>query len=170
MKQSQIINNIKQRLGIEQLNEMQQEVEKFDSTRVIESISGWHDYKKQCKIRSMHTYYTRLKVPKENRVVTLSEFGGYSLKIDGHVFNDDKFFGYKKFKKIDDFVSALKKLYLKKLKPLIAKGLSAAIYTQVSDVEEEINGLITYDRKICKISCEEMKALNDALYEEAKNC
>ena len=103
-----------------------------------------------------------------NRPVTLSEFGGYSLKVSGHVFNEDKFFGYKKFKTQEEFVDALKKLYNKKLLPLIAKGLSAAIYTQVSDVEEEINGLVTYDRKVVKISVEEMKALNEKLYKEAE--
>ena len=117
----------------------------------------------------MHTYYTRLKVPKDVRPVTLSEFGGYSLKIENHVYNENKFFGYKKFKTKEAFVSAIKKLYLSKLLPLIKKGLSAAIYTQVSDVEEEINGLVTYDRKIVKIPPEEMKALNDALYEAAEN-
>ncbi len=149
-------------------NKMQSAVKVMDSTRVVESISGWHDYKNQCDIKSLHTYYTKLKVPKDKRPVTLSEFGGYSLKIDGHVFNENKFFGYKKFKSKEKYIKALKKLYLNKLKPLISQGLCAAIYTQVSDVEEEINGLITYDRKVVKISCEEMKKLNDALYIEAK--
>ena len=148
---------------------MQKMVAELDNTRVIESISGWHDYKNACDIKSLHTYYTRLKVPKDVRPVTLSEFGGYSLKIENHVYNENKFFGYKKFKTKEAFVSAIKKLYLSKLLPLIKKGLSAAIYTQVSDVEEEINGLVTYDRKIVKIPPEEMKALNDALYEAAEN-
>ena len=141
-------------------------VEVMDDTRVIESISGWHDYNNQCLIRSLHTYYTPLKVPKDNRPVTLSEFGGYSLKISNHVFNENKFFGYKKFKDKELFVSALKKLYLSKLLPLISKGLCGAIYTQVSDVEEEINGLVTYDREVVKISPEVMKEINNALYDE----
>jgi len=146
---------------------MQEAVKLVDQSRVIESISGWHDYKNQCDIKSLHTYYTKLKVPKDLRPVTLSEFGGYSLKISGHVFDEKKFFGYKKFKSQEKFVVALKKLYKEKLLPLISKGLSAAIYTQVSDVEEEINGLVTYDRKVIKIAPEEMKALNEALYAEA---
>ncbi len=149
-------------------NKMQSAVKVLDQTRIVESVSGWHDYKNQCDIKSLHTYYTKLKVPKDERPVTLSEFGGYSLKIDGHVFNENKFFGYKKFKNKEKYLKALQKLYLNKLKPLISQGLCAAIYTQVSDVEEEINGLITYDRKVIKISCEEMKKLNDALYIEAK--
>ena len=85
------------------------------------------------------------------------------MKVSGHVFNEDKAFGYKKFKMQDKLVKALEKLYLKKLLPLIKKGLSGCIYTQVSDVEEEINGLITYDREVQKIPTEKMKALNDKL-------
>ena len=65
-------------------------------------------------------------------------------------------------------LSALKKLYLKKLKPLIAKGLCGAIYTQVSDVEEEINGLTTYDRKIVKVPIEEMAKINAEIQREAE--
>ena len=114
----------------------------------------------------MHTYYTPLRVPKDERAVVLSEFGGYSKKTEGHVFSE-KEFGYKIFKTDEALQSALKKLYLKKLKPLIKKGLSACVYTQVSDVEEEINGLVTYDREVVKIPVEVMRAINDALYAEA---
>ncbi len=138
-----------------------------DPTRVVESVSGWHDYKKQCDIRSIHNYYFPLRVPKDTRPVTLSEFGGYALKVEGHIFSDDKSFSYRAYKTQAKFVNALKKLYLNKVRPLIKKGLSACIYTQVSDVEEEINGLITYDRKVAKIDETEMKQLNDALIAEA---
>ena len=114
----------------------------------------------------MHTYYTPLRVPKDIRPVVLSEFGGYSMKTAGHVYSE-KEFGYKIFKSEKELSEALTKLYLKKLKPLITKGLSAAVYTQLSDVEEEINGLITYDRQVVKVSRELMKALNGELYKEA---
>ena len=89
------------------------------------------------------------------------------MKIDGHVFDESKEFGYKKFKTQKDLVQALKKLYLKKLKPLIKKGLSACVYTQVSDVEEEINGLVTYDRKVVKVPVEIMRAINEEIEKEA---
>jgi hypothetical protein len=85
------------------------------------------------------------------------------MKVSGHVFNEEKEFGYKKFKTQEDFVKALEKLYLKKLLPLIKKGLSGCIYTQVSDVEEEINGLVTYDRAVQKIPTEKMREINDKL-------
>jgi beta-galactosidase/beta-glucuronidase len=140
-----------------------------DDTRIIDSVSGWHDQgKEKTTLRSLHIYYTKLKVPKDTRPVVLSEFGGYSMKTKGHVFAEEKEFGYKKFKSQEDLLVALKKLYLKKLLPLIKKGLCACIYTQVSDVEEEINGLVTYDRKVVKVPIEEMLAINTAIKEEAE--
>lgn len=144
------------------------EVKEKDPTRIVDSVSGWHDqgYGKT-ELKSLHTYYTPLKVPRDKRAVVLSEFGGYSMKIDGHVFDESKEFGYKKFKTQKDLVQALKKLYLKKILPLIKKGLSACIYTQVSDVEEEINGFFTYDRKVLKVPVSEMKEINDQIKKEA---
>jgi hypothetical protein len=105
-------------------------------------------------------------VPKDPRAVVLSEFGGYSMKVDDHVFDSEQEFGYKKFKTKQELQSALIKLYKEKLLPLLEKGLSASIYTQVSDVEEEINGLVTYDRKVVKVDTSLMKELNQALYSE----
>lgn len=139
-------------------------VREMDGTRIIDSVSGWHDQGVgKTELRSLHIYYTPLRVPKDSRPVVLSEFGGYSLKTEGHVFDPDKEFGYKKFKDKAALLAALQKLFLKKVKPLIAKGLSGAIYTQVSDVEEEINGLVTYDRAVQKVPTAAMRAINDEL-------
>ncbi|MBR3894860.1 MAG: glycoside hydrolase family 2 [Clostridia bacterium] len=144
-------------------------IRKTDPTRIIDSVSGWHDQGVgKTELRSLHTYYTKLKVPKDTRPVVLSEFGGYSMKIDGHVFDEEKEFGYKKFRDANALLGAVRTLYLKKLKPLIAKGLCGCIYTQVSDVEEEINGLWTYDREIVKLPIEEMKKINDEIAAEAE--
>lgn len=144
-------------------------VKKLDPTRVVDSVSGWHDQGAlKTEIKSLHTYYTKLKVPKDERCVVLSEFGGYSLKTSGHVFNENKEFGYKKFKNQDELIKAIEELYVKKLIPLISQGLSAAVYTQLSDVEEEINGLVTYDRKIVKASVEKMKRINDLVNAESQ--
>ncbi len=140
----------------------------LDSTRLIDAVSGWHDQGvKKTTMRSLHTYYTPLKVPHDPRPVVLSEFGGYSMQTPGHVYDPDKLFGYKKFKTQAELAAALEKLYLKKLLPLIKKGLCAAIYTQVSDVEEEINGLVTYDRRVVKLPVDFLRRLNDALMEKA---
>lgn len=143
-------------------------IREIDNTRIIDTVSGWHDQGVgKTELKSLHTYYTPLRVPKDPRPVVLSEFGGYSMKTEGHVFDESKEFGYKKFKTQADLVAALEKLYLKKLLPLLKKGLCGCIYTQVSDVEEEINGLVTYDRKVVKVPVEKMRAINDALAEAA---
>ena len=144
-------------------------VREKDPTRIIDSVSGWHDQGVgKTELLSLHTYYTPLRVPKDKRAVVLSEFGGYSMKCDGHVYDENKEFGYKKFKSQEQLTAALKKLYLSKLKPLIKRGLCGCIYTQVSDVEEEINGLVTYDRKIVKVPAQEMAAINAEIAKEAK--
>ena len=102
-------------------------------------------------------------MPKDKRCLVLSEFGGYSIKTDGHVFSPDKSFGYRIYKSPSAFANAFKKLYEKRIIPNIDKGLSATVYTQVSDVEEEINGLVTYDRKVTKLPAELVKELNAQL-------
>ncbi len=139
-------------------------VKMTDPTRIVESVSGWHDYKNKCDVKSLHIYYTKLKLPRDPRPISLSEFGGYSYKVAGHVADEKKFFGYKKFKSNEKYVSAIKKLYSGKVAPLIKKGLCACIYTQLSDVEDELNGVITYDRKKVKISPKVFFALNGELY------
>ncbi|MBR6727583.1 MAG: glycoside hydrolase family 2, partial [Clostridia bacterium] len=93
----------------------------------------------------------------------LSEFGGYSLPVEGHVFNPKKVYGYRKFKDEADFRAAVLTLYREEILPAARAGLSGAIYTQLSDVEDEINGLVTYDRKHVKVDPAEMQALAEAL-------
>jgi len=138
----------------------------LDDTRIIDSVSGWHDQgKDKTTLCSLHTYYTPLRVPRDSRPVVLSEFGGYSMKIPDHVYSEKKF-GYKIFKTEEELCQGISRLFLKKLLPLIKKGLCASIYTQLSDVEEEINGLVTYDRARVKIKREVMRSLNEALYRE----
>lgn len=137
---------------------------KKDPTRIVDSVSGWHDQGVgKTALRSLHIYYTPLRVPRDARPVVLSEFGGYSMQTEGHVFDPLHEFGYKKFKTEQELCDALRVLYVKKLKPLIAKGLCGAIYTQVSDVEEEINGLVTYDRAVQKVPTAVMRAINDEI-------
>lgn len=140
-------------------------VQEKDNTRIIDAVSGWHDQgEEKTTLKSLHTYYTPLKVPRDSRPVVLSEFGGYSMLCNGHTFSE-KEFGYKKFKTQKSLLKALEKLYLKKVKPLINRGLCACIYTQVSDVEDEINGLVTYDREIIKVPVEFMRRINESLTE-----
>lgn len=143
-------------------------LKQLDDTRLIDSVSGWHDQGVgKTTLKSLHTYFTPLRVPKDVRPVVLSEFGGYSLPVAGHQYSE-KTFGYKVFKTEETYRAALEKLYLQKVKPLISKGLCACIYTQVSDVEEEINGLVTYDRKKWKVPVAFMQKINAALQEESE--
>ena len=79
--------------------------------------------------------------------------------MEGHLFNPEKAYGYKACKSLPDFNRDLQALYTEKVLPAVKNGLCAAIYTQVSDVEDEINGLLTYDRKICKADPEQMQTI-----------
>ena len=107
----------------------------------------------------------------KGRAMVLSEFGGYACKIEGHAFNPDNTYGYRFFKSMDDFENALVALYKKEVIPTIEKGLCATILTQVSDVEDETNGLLTYDRRVLKVNSDRMKKLSNDLYSsfEKKN-
>ncbi len=138
-----------------------------DPTRVIDHASGWHD-QGAGDVNSFHIYFTPFIFPKygknDERAICLTEFGGYSMSIDGHRFNTDKTFGYRIYKSKASLEKALETLYIKRLLPLISKkGLSALVYTEVSDVEDETNGLLTYDREIVKVDIDFMKKINEQM-------
>ena len=135
---------------------------KLDDTRFIDSTSGWFRRKKT-QVDSRHVYFRKVKLEAKDKPLFLSEFGGYSCKIEGHSFNPDETYGYGKFTEREKFVEALTALYMEQIVPCVEKGLSAAVYTQVSDVEDETNGLRTYDRKIEKVTPAEMLPIAEAL-------
>lgn len=141
------------------------DMKKIDPTRLIDSVSGWNDQGKGTSdTKSLHIYFKPLFVPRnDDRCYILSEFGGYSIKTDDHVYSPHKSFGYRIYKSPDAINNAFKKLYEKTIIPRIDKGLSATVYTQVSDVEEEINGLVTYDRKHIKFDVDMVKQINSQL-------
>ena len=130
-----------------------------DPTRTVDHASGWHD-QKIGDTKSLHVYFKKysFKPDKLGRAVLLSEFGGYNLRCEGHCFNS-KDFGYKRFKSEKELEKALDKLYSAEIRPAFEQGLSAAVYTQLTDVEDEVNGLITYDRKVVKIAPEAMRKI-----------
>lgn len=125
-------------------------IRKKDPTRLIDQTSGWFD-QKGGDFKSVHNYFRKLNVWKEPRAFVISEYGGYTCHIDGHS-SVERVFGYRKFATAKELSEAFRKLLEKEIKPLIPKGLCGAVYTQVSDVEEEVNGILTYDRRICKLS------------------
>lgn len=133
----------------------------LDDTRLIDHASGWSD--QGGEFRSIHKYFVPFKMPKkESRPVILTEYGGYSLSLYNHTYSN-KTFGYAKFKNKSALNAALTKLWTKEIIPAKEQGLCAAIYTQLSDVQDETNGIVTYDRQQIKVDCENLKRLNDRL-------
>ena len=134
----------------------------LDDTRFVDSTSGWFA-QKESDVESLHIYFRKLQTGRRNRPQFLSEFGGWSLKIPEHSYNLEQTYGYKKYTDRETFVRDLKALYLEQVLPLIPRGLCAAVYTQVSDVEDETNGLLTFDRKAAKVTPEEFRAVSGKL-------
>ena len=97
--------------------------------------------------------------PTGRRPLLLTEFGGYSCALADHRFNPDEEYGYQKYATPVEFQTALSKLYRNDILPQIPRGLCGTILTQVSDVEDETNGLVTYDRMVIKADREEMQAI-----------
>lgn len=134
-------------------------IKAMDNTRIVDSASGWHD-RGQTDVISKHIYFTPIKVHSGNKPWCLTEFGGLSTRVKGHTFNN-KMFGYKIFNSKQGLTKAYKNLFEKTIIPQIKDGLSATVYTQVTDVEDELNGLFTYDRKVQKIDTEVLKSINE---------
>ena len=137
----------------------------MDDTRFIDATSGWFRRGKT-DVDSLHIYFGSWnKLKAGDKPLVLSEFGGYCYAAEGHLFNPEKAYGYKACKTLQDFQADVHSLYLQRILPAAKKGLCAAIYTQVSDVEDEINGFLTYDRKLCKADPQAMQEIAKALQE-----
>ena len=134
----------------------------LDDTRFVDSTSGWFRQRKS-DVDSRHVYFRKVNLKAGDKPLVLSEFGGKTYKAEGHIFNPDKSYGYGGCETLEALNEALVKLYTDEIIPCAKNGLCAAIYTQVSDVEDEINGLVTYDRKVEKIDPEKLLPIADAL-------
>ena len=135
----------------------------LDGTRLIDSDCGWYD-QGAGDVGGNHIYFLPIRMKNDGkRILSLSEFGGFSERIPGHCFSP-KNFGYKTFKSKEKLERGLAKLFMGGLKTVIQKEkLSSYVFTQLSDVEQETNGLITYDREVCKVDVDFMKKLNDEM-------
>lgn len=136
-------------------------IKAMDPTRTVDSTSGWHDNGND--FVSKHIYFYPIYVPKDERCYLLSEFGGYSKPTPGHMCSK-ALFGYHMYPTKGLLQRAYKKLFEKRIIANIPKGLSATVYTQVSDIEGEINGLITYDRKVEKFDRAFLREINSSVH------
>ena len=131
----------------------------MDDSRIWNAASGWFK-NSDSDVQSEHIYFGSLKMkPNGRQPLLLTEFGGYSCALAGHRFNPDEEYGYQKYASPVEFQRALAKLYRSDILPQIKKGLCGAILTQLSDVEDETNGLVTYDRMVVKADREEMRKI-----------
>lgn len=138
-------------------------VKNFDPTRLVDHASGWYDHGAG-DFNSMHKYVVPILGRKnDGRIFAVTEFGGYSRIVSDHTWDEKKSFGYMMYKTKGDLTKAYKKLYERQIIPLIDKGLSATVYTQVSDVENEVNGILTYDREHIKIDEDVIIEINKKL-------
>lgn len=144
-------------------------IRKRDDTRPIDHASGWYD-QGGGDIKSIHWYfrpYHHKQPPKEQRPICLTEYGGYNCAVPGHCWGEGAEFGYKKIADPAEFNRAFQKLMEEQIIPAKESGLAAAVYTQVSDVEGERNGLLTYDRRVCKANEAIFRAVNAKLTGDA---
>jgi hypothetical protein len=139
-------------------------IRKLDPSRLVDNASGWTD-RSVGDVMDVHSY-PGPAVPRieEKRAVVLGEFGGLGLPLSGHTWQQDKNWGYRSFTTRDDLTDAYLGL-IRKLHALTGEqGLSAAVYTQTTDVEVEVNGLMTYDRELIKMDVNSVAAADRTLY------
>lgn len=146
-------------------NEIADEVKALDPTRPVNHVSGWID-QGGGDIRSYHSYLRPFRLPgrfrrllgrRDRRVHALSEYGGYSLGVEGHDWSTREF-GYRHFETSGDLAAGFTALHRDQIEPALERGLAAVVYTQLSDVEDELNGLLTWDREVLKIPAEVVRA------------
>ena len=139
----------------------------IDSTRFYDATSGWFAQKKS-DLDSEHIYFRAEELHAKERPMFLSECGGFSYAVEGHMFNTEKSYGYGACKSTEELTDRIVDMYNIMVVPGIKGGVCGCVYTQVSDVEDEINGMYTYDREICKVNKEKMQALAARIYDEIK--
>ena len=136
----------------------------YDPSRLVNNASGWTDHQVG-HVHDIHAYPGPGMPPlEEERAVVLGEFGGLGLPIEGHTWQDRENWGYRSYETQEELTDAYVDL-LEKLRFLIGDGLAAAVYTQTTDVEIEVNGMLTYDRAILKKDPERARAAAMRLYQ-----
>ncbi|MBN1804412.1 MAG: hypothetical protein JW837_04115 [Sedimentisphaerales bacterium] len=138
-------------------------VRELDPSRLVNNTSGWAD-RGVGDVHDIHRYPGPASPPvEEKRAAVLGEFGGLGLPVKGHTWQDEKNWGYVSYKSPEELTDAYIVL-IDNLRSLIADGLCAGVYTQTTDVEVEVNGLMTYDRAMIKMDAARITAENKRLY------
>ncbi len=149
--------------GEHDTNEILKMVKSLDASRLVDGPSGWED-RGYGNMKDMHNYPGPDMFPAmPERASVLGEFGGLGYPVEGHLWwTDKRNWGYRTYQTQAELEAAYEAV-IQKLAPLVKSGLSAAVYTQTTDVEGEVNGLMTYDRKLLKFNAEKLAKLHRAL-------
>lgn len=145
-------------------NDVAAEVKRLDPSRLVNHVSGWID-QGGGDIRSFHSYLRPFVLRRrrgDRRAHALTEYGGYSLRVPGHDWSDLEF-GYRHFESAGELAAAFLALHEEQVAPAVRAGLSATVYTQLSDVEDELNGLLTWDREVLKVPADVVRRVTSAL-------
>ena len=148
-------------------DEMYDFVKSLDNTRLADATSGWFAQSKN-DFDSEHIYFKAIEVEPKERPLFLSECGGYSMAVEEHYYSKYNVYGYGGSDDAAKLTDDILNLYEVMVLPAAPKGMCGCIYTQLSDVEDEINGLYTYDRKVCKVEKDRMLAMAKKLQEAVK--
>ena len=146
---------------------MYDHVKSLDNTRLADSTSGWFAQNKN-DFDSEHIYFKAISVEPKDRPMFMSECGGYSMAVEGHYYSKYNVYGYGGSESAEKLTEDILNLYDVMILPAVPKGMCGCIYTQLSDVEDEINGLYTYDRKVCKVEKDKMADMAKKLQEAVK--
>ncbi len=139
---------------------------RYDPTRLLNSVSGWVD-RGIGSFLDIHSYPApAIEPPGPGRAVVVGEFGGLGLPVEGHLWLQEGSWGYQGYKDIETLLGDYQR-HLRTLRGLTGLGVAAAIYTQTTDVEREVNGWLTYDRAVTKADAERLKGLHTPLYAAA---
>ena len=141
------------------------QLHELDPSRPIDHASGWHD-QGAGDLLSRHIYFRPIRVPRrwrrDGRVIAVTEYGGYAWEVPEHCWGD-AVFGYRRYDAAAALEQAFVRLHEREVEPAVRQGLAATVYTQLSDVEDEVNGLVTYDRRVVKVPEDAVRAVNDRL-------
>ena len=138
------------------------ELRELDPTRAIDHASGWHD-QGAGDTKSLHVYAVPFRIrrrwQRDPRAIVLSEYGGFSLPVEGHTWNSSVFGYGKTLQTRAELEHAFTELHRTQIEPAVRQGLAATVYTQLTDVEDEVNGILTYDRRVLKLDAGTVRAV-----------